>query len=194
MAIDGVMSSTGNENYSGKSESELISLATTGNSEAFGALYEKYIDQIYNYIYYRTSNGKDAEDLCSRVFIRALHHIERYEDRGYPFSAWLYRIAHNLVVNWYRDREKSEEISLSDQYPPPTMHGSVEERIEKEDEKDSLLRVLSNLPEDRKELLILKHVEGLTNFEIGQIMDRTEGAIKALYHRTLESLRDDYGF
>lgn len=193
MAIDGVMSSTGNENYSGKPESELISLATTGNSEAFGALYEKYIDQIYNYIYYRTSNGKDAEDLCSRVFIRALHHIERYEDRGYPFSAWLYRIAHNLVVNWYRDKEKAEEISLSEQYPPPTMDGSVEGRIEKEDEKDSLLRVLSNLPEDRKELLILKHVEGLTNFEIGQIMDRTEGAIKALYHRTLESLRDDYG-
>jgi len=187
------MSSTGKENCSGKPESELISMATTGNPEAFGALYEKYIDQIYNYIYYRTSNGKDAEDLCSRVFIRALHHIERYEDRGYPFSAWLYRIAHNLVVNWYRDREKSEEISLSEQYPPPTMNGSVEERIEKEDEKDSLLRILSSLPEDRKELLILKHVEGLTNFEIGQIMDRSEGAIKALYHRTLESLRDDYG-
>ena len=193
MAIDGVMSSTGNDHSSGKSESELISMATTGDSEAFGALYEKYIDQIYNYIYYRTSNGKDAEDLCSRVFIRALHHIERYEDRGYPFSAWLYRIAHNLVVNWYRDKEKSEEISLNEQYPPPTMDGSVEEQIEKEDDKDSLLRVLTNLPEDRKELLILKHVEGLTNFEIGQIMDRTEGAIKALYHRTLESLRDDYG-
>lgn len=187
------MSSTDSEDFSGKAESELISLATAGNSDAFGALYEKYIGQIYNYIYYRTSNGKDAEDLCSRVFIRALHHIDRYEDRGYPFSAWLYRIAHNLVVNWYRDKEKAEEISLSDQYPSPRMAGSVEERIEKEDEKAALLRVIVNLPEDRKELLILKHVEGLTNSEIGQIMDRTEGAIKALYHRTLESLRDDYG-
>lgn len=187
------MSSTRAENLSGKSESELISLATAGNADAFGMLYERYIGQIYNYIYYRTSNGKDAEDLCSRVFMRALHHIERYEDRGYPFSAWLYRIAHNLVINWYRDRDKAEEISLSEQYPPPMMAGSVEERIEKEDEKDALLRVIADLPEDRKELLILKHVEGLTNSEIGQIMDRTEGAIKALYHRTLESLRDDYG-
>jgi len=187
------MSSRTNKDLSEKTESELISLATDGNSEAFGALYEKYIDQIYNYIYYRTSNGKDAEDLCSRVFIRALHHIERYEDRGYPFSAWLYRIAHNLVVNWYRDKERSQEISLSEQYPTPAVNGSVEERIEKEDEKHSLLKIIEKLPDDRKELLILKHVEGLTNYEIGQIMDRTEGAIKALYHRTLESLRDDYG-
>lgn len=191
--VDGVMRSTRDVDLSGATETELISLATAGNSEAFGYLYEKYIDQIYNYIYYRTSNGKDAEDLCSRVFIRALHHIERYEDRGYPFSAWLYRIAHNLVVNWYRDKDKKEEISLSEQYPPPRMAGSVEDRIENEDEKAALLRVITSLPEDRKELLILKHVEGLTNSEIGQIMDRTEGAIKALYHRTLESLRDDYG-
>jgi RNA polymerase sigma-70 factor (ECF subfamily) len=185
--------SSKNGDISGKDESELISLATDGSADAFGALYDKYIDQIYNYIYYRTSNTKDAEDLCSRVFIRALHHIERYEDRGYPFSAWLYRIAHNLVINWYRDREKAEEISLNDQYPPPRMDGSVEDRIEKEDEAKALLQVIADLPEDRKELLILKHVEGLTNSEIGQIMDRTEGAIKALYHRTLESLRDEYG-
>jgi RNA polymerase sigma-70 factor (ECF subfamily) len=175
-----------------KSENELISLASDGNSEAFGVLYERYIDQIYNYIFYRTSNGDDAQDLCSRVFIRALKHIERYEDRGYPFSAWLYRIAHNLVVNWYRDRERTDEISLADQYPPPTIEGSVEEKIEHRDQKDKLMDVINSLPEDRKELLILKHVEGLTNLEIGQIMDRTEGAIKALYHRTLESLRDDY--
>ncbi len=186
------MSNTNGKGIAAKSEKELISLASEGDPEAFGALYEKYIEQIYNYIYYRTSSGDDAEDLCSRVFIRALRHIERYEDRGYPFSAWLYRIAHNLVVNWYRDRERADEVPLADQYPPPTMDGSVEDRIEKKDEKDQLLKVINDLPEDRKELLILKHVDGLTNLEIGQIMDRTEGAIKALYHRTLESLRDDY--
>jgi RNA polymerase sigma-70 factor (ECF subfamily) len=188
----GVMSSDTVLDVDEKPESELISLACQGNTEAFGALYERYIDQIYNYIYFRTSNGKDAEDICSRVFLRALNHIERYEDRGYPFSAWLYRIAHNLVVNWYRDSERVEEISLLEQYPPPTINGSVEESIEDMDEKENLLKIIQNLPEDRKELLILKHVEGLTNYEIGQIMDRTEGAIKALYHRTLESLRDDY--
>jgi len=186
------MSSSPGSDLEIKSESDLIKLASAGDAEAFGALYEKYIDQIYNYIYYRTSNDKDAEDICSRVFLRALNHIEKYEDRGYPFSAWLYRIAHNLVVNWYRDSGRSDEISLLDQYPPPTMDGSVEEKIEKMDETAALLVIIHDLPEDRKELLVLKHVEGLTNFEIGEIMDRTEGAIKALYHRTLESLRDDY--
>jgi RNA polymerase sigma-70 factor (ECF subfamily) len=187
------MSSTAGSDLKGKSESDLISLACDGNAEAFGVLYEKYLDQIYNYIYYRTSSGKEAEDICSRVFLRALNHIEKYEDRGYPFSAWLYRIAHNLVVNWYRDSQRSDEISLLDHYPPPSVDGSVEEKIEQKDEREELLKVIRDLPEDRKELLILKHVEGLTNSEIGQIMDRTEGAIKALYHRTLESLRDDYG-
>jgi RNA polymerase sigma-70 factor (ECF subfamily) len=187
------MSSDKLVDLSDKSESDLISLASDGDADAFGLLYEKYIDQIYNYIYYRTSNGKDAEDICSRVFIRALKHIERYEDRGYPFSAWLYRIAHNLVVNWYRDNERSDEIPLAEQYPPPTIDGSIEENIEKQDEHAYLMSIINRLPSDRKELLILKHVEGLTNYEIGQIMDRTEGAIKALYHRTLESLRDDYG-
>ncbi len=187
------MSSTTEIGLATKSESDLISLATEGNSEAFGILYEKYIDQIYNYIYFRTSNGKDAEDICSRVFLRALRHIERYEDRGYPFSAWLYRIAHNLVVNWYRDSDRTDEVPLAEQYPPPTVDGTVEERIEMQDEEDRLMAIINSLPDDRKELLILKHVEGLTNFEIGEIMDRTEGAVKALYHRTLESLRDDYG-
>ncbi len=187
------MNSTTNIDLDTKSESDLIALACEGSADAFGALYEKYLDQIYSYIYFRTSNGKDAEDICSRVFLRALNHIEKYEDRGYPFSAWLYRIAHNLVVNWYRDSDRSDEISLVDQYPPPTLGGSVEESIEYKDEKDQLIGIIRDLPEDRRELLILKHVEGLTNIEIGQIMDRTEGAIKALYHRTLESLRDDYG-
>jgi RNA polymerase sigma-70 factor (ECF subfamily) len=176
-----------------KSESELISLASEGDPEAFGLLYERYIDQIYNYIYFRTSNGKDAEDLCSRVFLRALRHIKRYEDRGYPFSAWLYRIAHNLVVNWYRDSNRTEDLSLVEKYPAPTTVGSVEDRIEDRDETEKLMEIISDLPDDRRELLILKHVEGMTNAEIGEIMDRTEGAIKALYHRTLESLRDDYG-
>ena len=113
--VGSVMSSRNQVDVAEVPESELILLATEGDADAFGALYEKYIDQIYNYIYYRTSNGKDAEDLCSRVFIRALHHIERYEDRGYPFSAWLYRIAHNLVVNWYRDKDKNEDEPTNEQ-------------------------------------------------------------------------------
>lgn len=176
-----------------RSESEIIQRATEGDSNAFGQLYEKYIDDIYSYVYYRTSDTKEAEDLTSRVFLRALRHIENYEDRGYPFSAWLYRIAHNLVVNWYRDNDRKEEVSLVDQYPPPSTKGVMETRLQKKDERQKLMGIIRELPHDRQQLIILKHVEGLTNKEIGEIMERTEGAIKALYHRTLVSLRDDYG-
>lgn len=176
-----------------RTEKELIARASAGDAEAFGALYEQHIEAIYNYVYYRTSSQKEAEDLTSRVFLRALKHIEEYEDRGYPFSAWLYRIAHNLVVNWYRDRDRSQEIPLADQFPPPAVEDKVEQRLAREDKRHELLKKVRELPEDRQQLIILKHVEGLTNREIGEVMDRTEGAIKALYHRTLVSLRDEYG-
>jgi RNA polymerase sigma-70 factor (ECF subfamily) len=175
------------------SEETLVEKASNGDSKAFGVLYEKYVDKIYSYLYYKTSSQTEAEDLTSRVFLRALGHIENYEYRGYPLSTWLYRIAHNLVVNWYRDRDKRDEVALQDQFPPPSKQDRVEERLVKLDEKEDLMEVIRDLPEDRQTVVILKFVEGLTNREIGEIMDRTEGAIKALYHRTLVSLRDEYG-
>ena len=81
-------------------DDELVTWATQGSSEAFGELYDRYVERIFNYVYYRTSNTHDAEDLTERVFLRAIKHIEKYENRGLPISAWLYRIAHNLVANW----------------------------------------------------------------------------------------------
>ena len=174
-------------------ESEIIARASKGDSEAFGLLYEQYVEKIYNYLYYKTSSQAQAEDLTSQVFLQALGHIENYEDRGYPFSAWLYRIAHNLVVNWYRDKDKIEEMPLEDQLFLLAEQDHVEDGLEKSEEEENLLKVIRELPENRQQVLILKFVEGLTNHEIGEIMDRTEGAIKALYHRTLLSLRDEHG-
>jgi RNA polymerase sigma-70 factor (ECF subfamily) len=159
------------------------------DSEAFGELYTRYIKKIYNYVYYRTGNHHDAEDLTSRVFYRALAHIGNYQDRGVPFSAWLYRIAHNLVANWHRDRDRRKIIPLDDYITTdndPNVPESVTEHLQ---ETEFLLESIRDLPEDRQQLLILKFVERLSNAEIGVIMDRTEGAIKSLYHRTLLSLR-----
>src|SRR5512138_1592934 len=84
------------------------------DATAFGELYERYVKKIYNYVYYRTGNHHDAEDLTSRVFFRALGHIGNYTDRGVPFSAWLYRIAHNLIANWHRDRGRQRVLPLDD--------------------------------------------------------------------------------
>ncbi|NPA30574.1 MAG: sigma-70 family RNA polymerase sigma factor [Chloroflexi bacterium] len=170
-------------------DEQILARAIQGDREAFGELYRRYVQRIYNYIYYRVGNPHDAEDLTARVFYRVLRNIHRYEDRGLPFSAYLYRIAHNVVANWHRDNQRRAEIpldalwSLQDDSPAP------EVTLLRNEEYERLLTVIRRLPPDRQQLLILKFVERLSNAEIGQIMGRTEGAIKSLYHRTLLALR-----
>jgi RNA polymerase sigma-70 factor (ECF subfamily) len=128
------------------------------------------------------------------VFYRALRHIGNYQDRGLPISAWLYRIAHNLVANWYRDTSRRKEISLDDGYNTLSQHDPHPENLlEIAEEHEALLQVIRQLPPERQQLLVLKFVERLPNAEIGHIMGRTEGAIKSLYHRTLSALREEYG-
>ncbi|MDX1613759.1 MAG: sigma-70 family RNA polymerase sigma factor [Candidatus Promineifilaceae bacterium] len=158
--------------------------------EAFGQLYELHVERIYSYIYYRTSTVADAEDLTAKVFFRALQHIENYEDQGVPFSAWLYRIARNLLANWYRDNSKRQMVSL-DSVAELHLEDSPEMAAELLEDRETLLVAIRRLPADRQELLILKHVEQLTNAEIGQILGRSEGAIKSLYFRTLRALQVD---
>jgi len=174
-------------------EDDILVSASRGDREAFGALYERYVERIYNYVYYRTGNLHDAEDLTARVFQRAMNHIHNYTDRGVPFSAWLYRIAHNLVANWHRDRSRRQEIPLSDVPVIPSKDERPEANLVRSQEQDSLMRLIRQLPSERQTLLILKFVEDLSNAEIGQIMGRSEGAVKSLYHRTLLALRDELG-
>lgn len=174
-------------------ESEVLSRATQGEREAFGEIYEQYVGRIFNYVYYRTGNVEDAEDLTARVFYRALHHIRSYRDRGVPFSAWLYRIAHNLVANWHRDRSRRQEIPLSDTPNLPYRGEMPEQALMDYEERRGLMGIIRSMPPERQELLILKFVDHLSNAEIGQIMGRSEGAVKSLYHRTLLALRDDAG-
>lgn len=169
----------------------VLARAAQGDKDAFGMLYERYVGRIYNYVYYRTGNSLDAEDLTERVFIRALRHIHNYSDRGLPFSAWLYRIAHNLVANWHRDNSRRKEIPLDDGAQLHHPGDLPEHELMRVEEQERLLHVIRRLPADRQQLLILKFVEHLSNAEIGQIMGRTEGAVKSLYHRTLLSLREE---
>ena len=174
------------------SDEAVLAQAAQGDGDAFGALYERYVGRIYTYIYYRTGNPEDAEDLTARVFFRAMRHIGKYRDRGLPFSAWLYRIAHNLVANWHRDNSRRKEVPLEDTILGKASGSHPEHELMQTQERERLLMVLRTLPADRQHLVILKFVEHLSNAEIGQIMGRTEGAVKSLYHRTLISLRDDF--
>jgi len=171
-------------------ELKLVRQAAT-EPDAFGELYERYVRKIYNYIYYRTGNHEDAEDLTARVFQRAMKHVANFQDQGVPFSAWLYRIAHNLVANWHRDRSRRPVVPLEDHMFIRGGGAHPEMETIALEERRMLLTAVQQLPPERQQLLILKTVERLSNAEIGAIMDRTEGAIKSLYHRTLNALREE---
>ena len=174
-------------------DAALVASAKT-NPEAFGALYERYVKKIYSYLYYRTGNSHDAEDLTERVFQRAMVNLDHYTSRGLPFSAWLYRIAHNLVANWHRDQGRRQMVPLNEVglQDLAALHTDAPEILaENREEQERLLAVIRRLPGERQQLLILKFVDHLSNTEIGAVMHRSEGAVKSLYHRTLLALRDE---
>ncbi len=180
------------EEWAALEDAALVEQARTDQA-AFGTLYERYVQKMYNYIYYRTGSHEDAEDLTARVFHRAMAHIKGYVERGVPFQAWLYRIAHNLVANWHRDRSRHKVVPLDEYVAARLRSEAPEARVESQDEIERLTQAVRALPEERQQLLILKFVDRLSNQEIGVIMDRSEGAIKSLYHRTLLALREMLG-
>jgi len=171
-------------------EVALINEART-NPDAFGLLYERYVGKIYNYVFFRVGNANDAEDLTAKVFFKALNSIGTYRHLGLPFSAWLYRIAHNLVANHYRDRAKVTEVSIENLVIPDSSRtSSPEVYLSKKQDNTYLLSVINDLTPQKRELIILKFVQKLSNAEIAVIFGKTEGAIKSLYHRTLTELKD----
>ena len=171
-------------------ETMLVALAKT-DPEAFGELYRRNVDRIYNYIYYRTGNATEAEDLTARTFYQALSNIGRYTDQGVPFVAWLYRIAHNLVANHHRAQGRWKLTPLEDAEPTSKPADNPARVAEASERKRALWHAIGRQPEERQRLLILKFADRLSNEEIGSMMGRTESSIKSLYFRTLKALKAD---
>jgi RNA polymerase sigma-70 factor, ECF subfamily len=184
--------------YAALAENRLVEMART-DPEAFGELYRRNADRIYTYVFYRVGSAADAEDLTARTFYQALGGIHRYVDQGVPFVAWLYRIAHNLVANYHRNRARWKETSLDQlemQRLTPSAGGSraadrPDRTVEVTERQQALVSAIRRQPEERQRLLILKFTERLSNEEIGRMMGRTESSIKSLYFRTLRALRAD---
>ncbi|RME38882.1 MAG: sigma-70 family RNA polymerase sigma factor [Thermoflexia bacterium] len=169
-------------------EADLVRQAKE-DPEAFGLLYERYVARVYRYCFYRTGDVQDAEDLTARTFYRMLKHLPRYQERGLPFGAWVYRIAHNVVANWLRDRSRHPVVGLERVGKVPAPEGDLVAHLEDLEEREALMQAIRRLPPDRQTLLYLKFVEEMSNAEIGVILGRSEGAVKSLYHRTLVELR-----
>src|SRR3989338_9116582 len=169
-----------NDNY-------LILKATQGESEAFGMLFDKFKDKIYRFIYYKVINKELAEDLTSQCFLKAWEQI--FAGRKIKtFQAWVYRIARNLVVDYYRTREK-EELPLIYQ---ETVEEGDEPRFNPEEtlNPEELEKLLLSLKNEVREIVILKYIEELSINEIAKIVDKSAGNVRVILHRALKDLQD----
>ncbi len=165
----------------------LIQKAVGHDPNAFGRLYDMYVDRVYRHVYYRVGNVDDAEDLTQQVFLKAWQAIGRYKKTASPFLAWLMTISHNLVVDFYRTRKDKTyleaEITADDSALRP-------ERVtEARFEQQRLRRAILQLHGDQQQVILLRFVEGYRNSEIASLLGKSEGAIRVILHRALARLR-----
>jgi RNA polymerase sigma-70 factor (ECF subfamily) len=155
----------------------------------FTELYRTHLRDVYSYSYYRVGNHHDAEDLTEQTFLQAYRHFERAqrESNGRPLRPWLIRIAHNLAANYYRDRSRKPQTRLEDAAIVSAPH-DTEDLVEGRQELQDVLEGVANLPDDRREALIMRFALGMDNREIARALDRSEGATKVLIHRAIKQL------
>jgi len=167
-------------------ERELIKRAKECDSSALARLYEHYYQDIYSYIYFRLPDVSQAEDLTSQVFLRVLESIDSFTFRGFPFSSWLFRIARNMMVDYFRSHQEPVDLPLEEGVL--LAEGGPSDVFERELTQQQLAGALSNLTEDQQEVIILRFVDGLSPTDVAQVLGKSEGAIKSLQHRALGSL------
>jgi RNA polymerase sigma-70 factor (ECF subfamily) len=167
----------------------LVERAAGGDLEAFGEIYSIYVDRIYRYVFYQVKDKMTAEDITEEVFVKAWKAIGSCKRKSRTFLPWLYRIAHNhLIDNLRRRREcRSTEMETLSQAGDPVLE------VESKGEKQELLAAISHLPHNQKQVILLKFIEGLGNPEIGRIMDKSQGAVRVLQMRALATLRQRLG-
>lgn len=168
-------------------EEELIKKAKNRDSEAFGLLYDHYLPAIYRFILLKIGEKATTEDLAHQVFLNAWQNIENYQIQGFPFSSWLYRIAHNAVIDYYRTDKKNLNLENIQEIAAVN---NLEEKIDQEFELNIIKAALKELPEEQQSIVIMKFVEEMTNKEIAAALGKSEGAIKTAQHRCLKNIKE----
>ena len=165
----------------------LVRRAIKGDGEAFGELYERYLDAIYRYLYFRIGNEVLVEDLTEEVFVRAWESLPRYKVSKYPFKSWLYRIAHNLYVDTQR---KHTPIQMSDEdMDKNRSHQPLpEEMVTRQQDYAMLAGAIQKLDNIEQQVVLLRFVEGLSHREVGHIIGKSEQASRVIQHRALNAL------
>ena len=170
-------------------ERGLLERASRADPEAIGALYDRYVDRIYNYIYHRVGQADLAEDLTSQVFARMLEAIREGRAWRTSFSGWIYRIAHNLVIDHYRRRGRAAFVELEEASPLLSDEADPLRKVEARLESEHLRAALGKLTEEQAEVIALRFLDEFSIAEVAAMMNKTEGAIKALQYRAVLALR-----
>jgi RNA polymerase sigma-70 factor (ECF subfamily) len=168
-------------------ETTMVRLSQKGDKEMFAHLYQAYLDRIYRYVLFRVVDEQLAEDITSQVFLRAWEKLSTYVPGQSPFIAWIYRIAHNSIVDYYRIKKAT--ISIDNAPPAELSHfDRVEEKLDTQIQSQKLRMALDSLTKEQQEVLLLKFVDGLSTSEIAKLLKKQEGAIRALQMRGLQGL------
>ena len=168
-------------------ERQLVLQAQDGDAEAFGRIYDGYVERIYRFVFFRVDDQQTAEDITSQVFLKAWSNLDRFEFTRTPYIAWLYTIAHNTVIDHYRTRKVTtalEDVQLSQ----PDDAEAVENQIDLTVEMKTIKAAMRSLTDDQQQVLHLRFIEGMSNAEIAQQLGKREGAIRALQMRGLQAL------
>ena len=167
-----------------ENESNHIRKAKQGEAASFGILYDYYTPQIYRFIYLKTSSKSEAQDLLHEVFLKAWQNIASYDDRGLPFSSWLYQIARNRVIDYYRTKRDHSDITEVDLIAAP--------EVSLLDNKLSLAKVMEaikQLNEEHQNIIVMRFVNDLSSETIAAALDKSEGAVRLAQHRALNQLK-----
>jgi RNA polymerase sigma-70 factor (ECF subfamily) len=162
-------------------------LAAQRDRAAFAPIYRRYLDRVYAYAFYVLGDHHDAEDATERTFLAALNGIDGFRDEGATFRAWLFRIAHNVIANALRSRRRRRTAPL-EAAPEPVAPDDPARLVARADELRRVRAALDTLSDERRQVIILRFVDGLSTREIGTVLGRSQGAVRVLQHRALRDL------
>lgn len=170
-------------------ERSWVDKARAGDPEACGWLYERYFDRIYRYVYLKLGDPSDAEDIAEQVFLKMIESVKGFQWQGSSFASWLYRIAHNQIVDFLRQHLRRPQTSLDAVGDVlPSKRDDPHDHAERRDFAGHLIECMDDLTDLQAQVIVLKFGSDLTNAQVGEIMEKSEGAVKALQFSALQKL------
>jgi len=170
-------------------EESLIRRAQQRDQVALTQLYEENFDRIYRYIVLKIGDRTEAEDMTQQVFLNALQSISSYKWKGMPFASWLYRIAHNQIVDYLRKKSRHASVPLDESISKADTDGDPKHVTERKMEIEELVVATKKLTAAQQEVISLRFAGELSIAEVAGVMGKSEGAIKALQHSAIVALR-----